>query len=261
MGQRIGTPHQLRHAIGQGLPPLLWISGDELLLVIEAADLVRAQARKQGFDEREVVDIDARFDRRRLIEATQSTSLFASRRLIDLRLNVKPTKELGEALRDLLPRLDDDTRIMVSSQHLEKTTTSTAWFEALARQMLWMETPRIDVASLGKWIAERLADCRAGKTTIVATVSPLVLGRCDEVVFLVDGKEALRGTHHELSSHPDYRAVVHRGESDEGGKAPAAPEARGEGARDVGGEKVGVDGKGGVGLGKADVDRENGGAK
>lgn len=116
-------------------------------------------------------------------------------------------------------------------------------------------------------IAERLADCRAGKTTIVATVSPLVLGRCDEVVFLVDGKEALRGTHHELSSHPEYRAVVHRGESDEGGKAPAAPEARGEGARDVGGEKVGVDGKGGVdekggvGLGKADVDRENGGAK
>ena len=130
MGQRIGTPHQLRHAIGQGLPPLLWISGDELLLVIEAADLVRAQARKQGFDEREVVD---------------------------LRLNVKPTKELGEALRDLLPRLDDDTRIMVSSQHLEKATTSTTWFEALARQMLWMETPRIDVASLGKWIAERLA--------------------------------------------------------------------------------------------------------
>ena len=46
---------------------------------------------------------------------------------------------------------------MVSSQHLEKATTSTAWFEALARQMLWMETPRIDVASLGKWIAERLA--------------------------------------------------------------------------------------------------------
>ena len=157
MGQRIGTPHQLRHAIGQSLPPLLWISGDELLLVIEAADLVRAQARKQGFDEREVVDIDARFDRSHLIEATQSTSLFASRRLIDLRLNVKPTKELGEALRDLLPRLDDDTRIMVSSQHLEKATTSTTWFEALARQMLWMETPRIDVASLGKWIAERLA--------------------------------------------------------------------------------------------------------
>ncbi|WWT73799.1 hypothetical protein V8H18_07945 [Lautropia mirabilis] len=42
MGQRISTPAQLRQAIGQGLPPLTWVSGDELLLVIEAADLVRA---------------------------------------------------------------------------------------------------------------------------------------------------------------------------------------------------------------------------
>ena len=157
MAQRIGTPHQLRQAIGRALPPLIWISGDELLLVIEAGDLVRAQARKLGFEEREVLDVEARFDRSRLIEATQSTSLFASRRLIDLRLNTKPTKELGDTLRELVSRLDDDTRLMVSSQHLEKATTSAAWFEALAKQMLWMDTPRIDLGSLGKWVTERLA--------------------------------------------------------------------------------------------------------
>ena len=54
MGQHINTPAQLRQAISQGLPPLTWVSGDELLLVIEAADLVRARARKLGFEEREV---------------------------------------------------------------------------------------------------------------------------------------------------------------------------------------------------------------
>ena len=157
MGQRISTPAQLRQAIGQGLPPLTWVSGDELLLVIEAADLVRARARKLGFEEREVLDIDARFDRSRLVEATQSTSLFASQRLIDLRLNTKPTRELGDALRELLPRLDDGTRVLVSSAHLERATTSTAWFEALAKQMLWVETPRIDASAMGKWVTERLA--------------------------------------------------------------------------------------------------------
>ena len=157
MGQRISTPAQLRQAIGQGLPPLTWVSGDELLLVIEAADLVRAKARKLGFEEREVLDIDARFDRSRLVEATQSTSLFASQRLIDLRLNTKPTRELGDALRELLPRLDEGTRMLVSSAHLERATTSTAWFEALAKQMLWVETPRIDASALGKWVTERLA--------------------------------------------------------------------------------------------------------
>ena len=157
MGQRISTPAQLRQAISQGLPPLTWVSGDELLLVIEAADLVRARARKLGFEEREVLDVDARFDRSRLIEATQSTSLFASQRLIDLRLNTKPTRELGDALRELLPRLDEGTRVLVSSAHLERATTSTAWFEALAKQMLWVETPRIDAGAMGKWVTERLA--------------------------------------------------------------------------------------------------------
>ena len=120
-------------------------------------DFDAARARKLGFEEREVLDIDARFDRSRLVEATQSTSLFASQRLIDLRLNTKPTRELGDALRELLPRLDDGTRVLVSSAHLERATTSTAWFEALAKQMLWVETPRIDAGALGKWVTERLA--------------------------------------------------------------------------------------------------------
>ena len=155
--QRISTPAQLRQAIGRALPPLTWISGDELLLVIEAADLLRAQARKQGFEEREVLEIDQHFDRSRLLEATQSQSLFASRRLVDLRLNTRPTRELGDALRELLPRLGEDCRIVLCSARLEKATTGAAWFGTLAREMLWMETPRIDAAALPRWIGERLA--------------------------------------------------------------------------------------------------------
>lgn len=157
MAQRISTPAQLRQSIGRALPPLTWISGDELLLVVEATDLLRQQARKLGFEEREVLEIDHHFDRSRLLEATQSQSLFASRKLVDLRLNTKPTRELGDALRELLPRLGDDCRIVLASGRLERATTGTAWFEALAREMLWMDTPRIDAATLPRWIAERLA--------------------------------------------------------------------------------------------------------
>ncbi|MDO4232675.1 MAG: DNA polymerase III subunit delta [Lautropia sp.] len=156
MGQRIATPAQLRQTIGRGLPPLTWISGDELLLVIEAADLLRAAARKQGFEEREVIEIDAHFDRSRLMEASRSQSLFASRKLIDLRLNTKPNKDLGDALKETAATLDDDTRVVLTSPRLEKATTSAAWFTALAAGMLWMETPRIDAANLPRWIDERL---------------------------------------------------------------------------------------------------------
>lgn len=61
-------------------------------------------------------------------------------------------------------------------------------------------------------IAARLPEARRGLTTVVVTASPLMLGRCDEVVFVENGREVSRGTHHELSAIPAYREVVHRGE-------------------------------------------------
>ncbi len=60
-------------------------------------------------------------------------------------------------------------------------------------------------------IVDRLAAARAGKTTAVATTSPLWLGRADRVAFLQGGKVLAVGTHRELVVHrPDYHALVAR---------------------------------------------------
>jgi len=62
-------------------------------------------------------------------------------------------------------------------------------------------------------IADRLPEHRAGRTTILTTVSPLWLRHADRVVLLEDGKAVAEGTHAELmASSPQYRAVVVRGE-------------------------------------------------
>ncbi|MCU1592838.1 MAG: transporter transrane region [Frankiales bacterium] len=59
-------------------------------------------------------------------------------------------------------------------------------------------------------IALRLKGSRAGKTTIVLSSSPLLLEHADVVVLLVEGREALRGTHAQLLKEPAYRRVVAR---------------------------------------------------
>ncbi|MCA1222395.1 ABC transporter transmembrane domain-containing protein [Streptomyces sp. 8L] len=60
-------------------------------------------------------------------------------------------------------------------------------------------------------LAARLPAARAGRTTVVTTLSPLVLARADAVCHLVDGRVAATGTHQELlATSPGYRALVTR---------------------------------------------------
>ena len=71
-------------------------------------------------------------------------------------------------------------------------------------------------------IAARLAQVRAGRTTVVVTASPLVLDRVDEVVLVAGGTAEARGTHRGLldgaageRAAARYRAVVSRAAADE----------------------------------------------
>ena len=71
------APAQLNKHLQGSLAPVYVISGDDPLLCQEAADAVRAAARQQGFDERQVFSADANFDWGTLLQAGASLSLFA----------------------------------------------------------------------------------------------------------------------------------------------------------------------------------------
>ncbi|MFC8733791.1 ABC transporter ATP-binding protein [Luteimicrobium sp. NPDC057192] len=77
-------------------------------------------------------------------------------------------------------------------------------------------------------IAERVAEVRRGRTTLVVTASPLVLDHVDEVVLLEDGLVTTHGTHADLLGRGDaaaarYRAVVGRGMADDSSQEPEDP--------------------------------------
>jgi ABC-type multidrug transport system fused ATPase/permease subunit len=60
-------------------------------------------------------------------------------------------------------------------------------------------------------IADRLTAARAGRGTVLATTSPVLLDHADTVHYLVGGRVAATGTHRELlASVPGYRALVAR---------------------------------------------------
>ena len=62
-------------------------------------------------------------------------------------------------------------------------------------------------------IASSLTALREGRTTVVATASPLVLGALDEVVLIEGDQVARRGSHTDLMTDARYRAIVTREDS------------------------------------------------
>jgi len=89
---------QLGHP-GQSLAALYVVTGDDPLLTIEAADALRAAARKAGYTERTSLVMDARSDWTQLGRATGSGSLFGDRQLLEVSIPTgKPGKQGADAL-------------------------------------------------------------------------------------------------------------------------------------------------------------------
>jgi DNA polymerase III subunit delta len=110
------NPAQWQKALaGDSLSPVYLLAGEELL-VLEAADALRAQARKLGYTERDVLDVGAHFDWDELARAAAGMSLFATRRLLDLRLPTgRPGTEGAKAINEFCANPPPDVTLLISA--------------------------------------------------------------------------------------------------------------------------------------------------
>src|ERR1700689_350292 len=105
---------ELPAQLAQRLLPVYLISGDEPLRVGEASDLIRARARAAGYSEREVFFIErAGAVWEQLEHAAQSLSLFATRRILEIRMPTgKPGVSGAAALLRLIGAADDELLLL-----------------------------------------------------------------------------------------------------------------------------------------------------
>ncbi|MBB5203029.1 DNA polymerase-3 subunit delta [Inhella inkyongensis] len=148
---------QLEAHLAKGLRPIYVVHGDEILLAQEALDAIRAAARVQGFDERQVHTVaGAHFDWSGLLGESAALSLFASRRIVELRIpGGKPGKEGSEALQKLAAQAGPDLLVLVSLPKLDRTQQSSAWFTALEGAGVGIAVWPIERRALPAWLAAR----------------------------------------------------------------------------------------------------------
>jgi DNA polymerase-3 subunit delta len=149
---------QLASHLARGLRALYAIHGDEPLLALEAADRIRAEARRAGYTVREVLQAEANFDWGRLAASGASLSLFGDRRILELRIpNGKPGAEGAQAIQAYCAKLPRDTLTLVILPKLDRAQQQSAWFGALEGAGVAVAANPVGRAELPAWIAGRLA--------------------------------------------------------------------------------------------------------
>jgi DNA polymerase-3 subunit delta len=151
------TLNQLhKHLAGSELKPAYLLAGEEHLLVLEAADALRARARALGYAEREVLDAEGSFDWNELTQSACAMSLFAARKVIDLRLPTgKPGKDGAAAIEDYCTNPPPDTVLLITCTQWSKAH-AVAWVSSLERIGLFIPIWPLKVNELFDWIQARL---------------------------------------------------------------------------------------------------------
>lgn len=137
--------------------PLYWLSGDEPLLMQEAADLIRSQYKENGYTEREILNVDKSFDWGQFFQSTGNLSLFAEKKIIELRLSTAKLEDAGKkAIQHYLSDLNPDYLILLSGPKLDAATLKTKWFSEIEKHGAFMQIWPINRDNLTPWLEQRL---------------------------------------------------------------------------------------------------------
>ena len=153
-------PEQLSTSLQSGnLAPIYLITGDEPLQMMEAADTIRKAAKAQGYEERTIIEVTQNFDWNTLFQEADTLSLFATQRLIELRLSTyKPGAKGGKALTQYCENLPQDTILLITAAKIEAQSQKTKWFKALDNAGAIIQIWPVDAKALPQWIVRRFSD-------------------------------------------------------------------------------------------------------
>ncbi len=149
-------PEQLSAALLKNIAPIYILTGDEPLLIQESSDMIRAAARKAGFIERDLYHCDVHFEWTQVLGSANSMSLFADKKIIELRVpNGKPSDK-GKVLQEYAQAPSSDNLLLVITDKLDKEVPKTKWFTALEQHGVHIQHWPVAPENLPHWIDQRL---------------------------------------------------------------------------------------------------------
>ncbi len=166
---RLSSEDLSAHLKQKKLARLYTIHGAETLLALEAADLIRSTARAAGYTERETYTMETGFDSSTLLNGSRNQSLFAERKIVELRIPTgKPGVEGAKTIERYCATLGDDVLSLITLPKLDRATLASAWFTTLENAGVTVSADEVTRSQLPAWLQSRLAqqDQRADRDAL-----------------------------------------------------------------------------------------------
>jgi len=150
-------PDKLEADLARSIRPIYLLHGEEPLGIAEAGDRIRVAALNAGYSEREVIFISRDDDWETVRQSADSLSLFADRKVVDLRLpSGKPGRKGSEVLKGLVATPSEDICFLLTVPKLDRSATASAWFKAIGKAGAHIESRAPTPVELKRWIGARL---------------------------------------------------------------------------------------------------------
>lgn len=148
---------QLSQHLKRDLASIYFVYGEETLLVDECCRSIREAAHAAGCLDRQIFTVESGFDWNGLFASMQSLSLFAEKRLIELRLPTgKPGESGAKILTEIAAQASRDIVFIVSSGKLDKQVRESKWAKALEAAGIVIAIYPLEAAQWPVWIRRRM---------------------------------------------------------------------------------------------------------
>lgn len=148
---------KLESAIAKKLEPVYWIAGDETLLMQECLDNIRRACRAQQYDAWDLFFADNHFQWHDFLASANSMSLFAERKIIEIRFqSARIEEEARKILADYSQSPNQDNILILVTPKLESSALNTKWFKAIEAHGLFVQVWPVDIGKLPAWIDKRM---------------------------------------------------------------------------------------------------------
>lgn len=149
-------PESLAAHLRERLLPVYLISGDDPLLTGEAVDAVRLRARETGFSERDVHFMDRGGDWDAVQASVASLSLFAERRIVEVRLPTgRPGVTGAKVLKRVIEGAGGDTLLLILTGRLDREAAASEWARAAEERGASLAVWPIPRAAFPEWLQAR----------------------------------------------------------------------------------------------------------